>query len=132
MKLFKNLIHNSKYSFLGLSMILLGWDLYNTPNYFFWPPRYADLMNDNGIDAIAIMIGLGLIIYAGAGMHNNTLISWLLGIAVAFATVIFCVEIMHSIFGGFIGHRFMGIPAILALYMVGSILQIARDRDTEK
>ena len=123
------LIKNSKYANLGLAMLLMGADLWLEPNYFFWPPQYASLMNDNGVDGIAVIVGIGLLVYAGMDIHDNYVVGILLGISAAFVTTITCVEIMHMIFAGQLR---MGIPAILGLYIVFNILQIARDRNTER
>ncbi|TSO25279.1 hypothetical protein FOD82_08550 [Lactobacillus sp. LL6] len=129
-KLIHNLLtKNSKYTNLGLAMLLMGLDLWSEPDYFFWPPQYAFLMNDNGIDGIAVIVGIGLLVYAGMNIHDNQVAGILLGISAAFVTMITGIEIMHMIFAGQLR---MGIPAILGFYMVLNILQIARDRNTKR
>lgn len=95
----------------------------------FWPPQYAFLMNDNGIDGIAVIVGIGLLVYAGMNIHDNQAAGILLGISAAFVTMITGIEIMHMIFASQLR---MGIPAILGFYMVLNILQIARDRNTKR
>lgn len=128
-RLIHNLFRNSKYSNLGLAMALLGLDLWSMPRYFFWPPQYVSLMNDDGIDALAVFIGIGLLTYAAFGTHNNRIAGVLLVGSVAFISLIMVIELLHMVF---IHQYRMGISTILCLYMILNIMDIAKNRNTRE
>ena len=128
-RLIHNLFKNSKYSNLGLAMVLLGGALWLMPRYFFWPPEYVSLMNDDGIDAIAVFVGVGLLVYAALSAHDNKIAGILLVGSAAFVTLIMVVEVLHMIF---VSQFRMSVPAVLCLYMLLNILDIARNRNTRE
>lgn len=127
----KILLHrlNSWYSIIGFLVTFTGEALWTNEHYFFWPPQYVSLMNDDRIDAIATFVGIGLIVYALTGMHNNWIIGILLGIAASFITIIAVAFYIHTVFAGY---SKMILPLIFALTFVWVILKVARSRNTQE
>lgn len=119
---------NEKYTSLGFIFIAIGIVLWTDDHYFFWPPQFVALMNDDVIDAIATFIGIGLVYYAAAGKHNNTLVSLLLGGATAIAVLITFAQFLHVVFVGF---GSMKVGLFLSLFLLEKTLVTARKRNTE-
>lgn len=84
-------------------------------------------MNDDGLDAIAVAVGLGLIYYALKDEKNNTLAGILLSIAAGFTGLVACIQIIHAMFAG---RAPMGLGFILSCFLLAEILYTARNRNT--
>lgn len=127
----KQMLHrlNSWYSIIGFLVTAVGIALWSNEHYFFWPPQYTSLMNDDRIDAIATLVGIGLIIYALTGMHNNWIIGVLLGIAASFITIIAVAFYIHTFLAGY---SKMTLPLIFAVIFVWIILKVARSRNAQE
>lgn len=104
MKKFKNLLQNSKndtiFIYIGLVMLTVGISLWINQSYFFFPPQWNSLMNNNGLDGIAVACGLGLIIYAFDNNKNRKLRGILLGYSSAFVGLMALMELWHAILAG--------------------------------
>ena len=133
MKLIKqllyNLKHNDWYVIIGAVTIAIGYSLLTNEHFFFWPPQYSSLMNDDRLDVITLCIGLGLIIYSIIGKHINGVISVLLGLAAANYTVIAVILWMHMQFAG--QYKF-NVPLALCVGFILVILKVAQSRNVER
>ncbi|MCT7894385.1 hypothetical protein [Lactobacillus gasseri] len=127
----KQLLVNLKRNFqifnIGLAFSAMGLLLWTDHKYFFWPPQYAGLMNDDGLDAIAVAVGVGLMYYALKNEENNTLAGILLSVAAGFTSLVACIQLIHAIFAG---RAPMGLGFILSCFLLTEILYTARTRNT--
>ena len=105
----------------------MGLLLWTDHKYFFWPPQYAGLMNDDGFDAVAVAVGLGLIYYAIKNEKSNIAAGMLLSIAAGFTSLVACIQLIHAIF---VGQAPMFLGFILSCFLLAEILYTARTRNT--
>ncbi|MDE1533979.1 hypothetical protein PWM22_01005 [Lactobacillus gasseri] len=126
-QLLVNLKHNFQIFIIGLACSAMGLLLWTDHKYFFWPPQYAGLMNDDGLDAVAVAVGLGLIYYAIKNEKSNTAAGLLLSIAAGFTSLVACIQLIHAIFAG---RAPMGLGFILSCFLLAEILYTARTRNT--
>lgn len=84
-------------------------------------------MNDDGLDAIAVVLGIGLVIYAAKNIHDNLIAGILLSGSAGFVSLITVIEVIHFAFAGF---ESMKLTLILSLYLLARILILARNRNT--
>ena len=126
----QTLLHrlNSWYSIIGVLITAIGLDLWTNEHYFFWPPQYVSLMNDDRIDAIATFVGICLIIYALTGAHNNWVIGILLGLSAAFMTIIAIAFYLHMTFAG---QDKMSLSFAFGVVFIWIILKVANSRNTK-
>ncbi|MBD5430886.1 MAG: hypothetical protein HDR41_00200 [Lactobacillus sp.] len=128
----RKLLHNLNTHFwdalIGLGIAIIGVDLWTNEHYFFWPPQYTTLMNDDRIDAMAVLIGVGLIIYALIGKNNNTILGIFLGLSVAFMTLIAIAFWIHMTFAR---QSMLSIPLTLAIVFIIAILRVAFNHNTK-
>lgn len=108
-------------------MAVCGVDLLTNEHYFFWPPQFVSLMNDDRIDVIVIIVGVGLILYAMFGIHSNAIISILLGLAAAIGALIAFAFYIHMVYAR---QAMLSIPLVLALFFVAVVLKVALNRNT--
>lgn len=113
---------------IGSLVTVIGICLLNTPDYFFWPPQYKDLMNDDGIDVFIIMIGLLLMLYSLSNLHSNKIASVLLAFSAGILTTITFVEAIHWYFAGMFRNS---ITIALAVFAVAVVLLVAYDRSID-
>lgn len=122
-----NLKHNFQIFIIGLACSAMGILLWTDHTYFFWPPQFAGLMNDDGLDAVAVVTGFGLIYYAVTNEKSNTVAGVLLSISASFTGLVACIQLIHAIFAGQ-APMFLGF--ILSCFLLAEILYTARTRDT--
>lgn len=122
--MFRNLFKNSWYSIIGLGMILIGSTLWHDERHFFYPPQYAGIMNADWIDAIAVFLGIGLLILASIDSTNKALAGIVLSSSAGFITLITLVEFFHMWFAGVF--RF-DIPIAYGLIFLLVIMNVARN-----
>ena len=120
-KLIANLKHNFQIFAIGAAFSAMGLLLWTDHKYFFWPPQYAGIMNDDGLDAIAVSVGVGLMYYALKNEKNNTVAGILLSITAG------CTGLIHAIFAG---KTPMGLGFILSCYLLAEVLYTAKTRNT--
>ncbi|HJE48797.1 MAG TPA: hypothetical protein K8V69_01230 [Lactobacillus johnsonii] len=126
-KLIANLKHNFQIFAIGATFSAMGLLLWTDHKYFFWPPQYAGIMNDDGLDAIAVAVGVGLMYYALKNEKNNTVAGILLSITAGCTGLIACVQLIHAIFAG---KAPMGLGFILSCYLLAEVLYTAKTRNT--
>lgn len=126
-QLLVNLKHKFQIFIIGLACLAMGLLLWTDHKYFFWPPQYAGLMNDDGFDAVAVAVGLGLIYYAIKNEKSNIAAGMLLSIAAGFTSLVACIQLIHAIFAGQ-APMFLGF--ILSCFLLAEILYTARTRNT--
>ena len=121
-KLIANLKHNFQIFAIGAAFSAMGLLLWTDHKYFFWPPQ-----NDDGLDAIAVAVGVGLMHYALKNEKDNTVAGILLSITAGFTGLIACVQLIHAIFAG---KATMGLGFILSCYLLAEVLYTAKTRNT--
>lgn len=84
-------------------------------------------MNDDGLDAVAVVTGFGLIYYAVTNEKSNTVAGVLLSISAGFTGLVACIQLIHAIFAG---QASMFLGFILSCFLLAEILYTARTRDT--
>ena len=91
-------------------------------HYFFWPPNWSNIENDNRIDALIVLVGLVLFFCTIFGVTEKKIIATLLvlcgGISLALATLL----LFHVIMSHF---WFMGLNVIGELILFCLILIVA-------
>ncbi|CCI86959.1 hypothetical protein [Lactobacillus gigeriorum] len=122
--MFRNLIKNSWYSIIGLGMVLIGSTLWGDEHHFFYPPQYAGIMNADWIDAIAVFLGIGLIVLAFVDSSNKALAGMILSCSAGFISLITLVEIFHMWFAGVF--RF-DVPIAYGLIFLLVIMNVAKN-----
>ena len=99
-----NLRRNFQYVLVGLAMIGNGTTLFVDRNYFYWPPQYSDLMNDQRIDMLMCLTGIALVILAMRNFHkikhSEMLTGLLLGLSAFLVMSMIIVEITHTVGAG--------------------------------
>ena len=113
---------------IGLLVLAIGLCLLATPDYFFWPPQYKNLMNDDGIDVFIIISGLLLILYSLSNLHSNKIASVLLAISAAIVASITFIEIIHWYFAGMFRNN---LTIVLAIFAVVVIFLVSYDRSID-
>lgn len=126
-KVGSNISNNFQLFLIGLALSAMGILLWTDHTYFFWPPKFSGLMNDDGLDAVAVVTGFGLIYYAVTNEKSNTVAGVLLSISAGFTGLVACIQLIHAIFAGQ-APMFLGF--ILSCFLLAEILYTARTRDT--
>lgn len=127
MTMLNRLKHNELYVLIGLALIGIGVALWCDNWYFFYPPQWQTYMNDNGLDALGVAIGIGLIIYSMIDEHNNQVAGFLLGAAAFFVASLVVLEVIHVI----LAHQFRMTNTVIGnLFLLSVIMYVARHRDT--
>lgn len=103
-RLLANLRRNFQYALVGLAMVGNGATLFVDRNYFFWPPQYSDLMNDQRIDMLMCFTGIALMLLAMRDFlklkHSEMLTGLLLGLSAFLVMSMIIVEITHTVGAG--------------------------------
>ena len=128
LKVLHNLKQNRWKFTIGLLVLAIGLCLLATPDYFFWPPQYKNLMNDDGIDVFIIISGLLLILYSLSNLHSNKIASVLLAISAAIVASITFIEIIHWQFAGMFRNN---LTIVLAIFAVVVIFLVSYDRSID-
>lgn len=124
--------HNAKlnhsYVAIGLVIAAIGLLLWTHHQYFFWPPSFKAIMNDEGLDAIGTFTGIGLIVFGVMDDKNNTIAGILLSVAAGWMGIIACIQLFHA---AFLKNAEMALGFILCLFVIDRILMLARCRNQE-
>lgn len=128
LKVLHNLKQNRWKFAIGLLVLTIGFCLLATPDYFFWPPQYKNLMNDDGVDVFIIIAGFLLMLYSLSNLHSNKIASILLAISAAILTTITFIEIIHWYFAGMFRNS---LTIVLAIFAVIVILLVSYDRSID-
>lgn len=95
-----NIKVNDLQAMIAVMVTLIGLSLWVNRTYFFWPPMFAPELNDEGLDAIFICVGVALFVCTGLGDKDKDIVRWLLAACGAIAAFCFTAGICHGIFGG--------------------------------
>lgn len=95
-----NLKSNYLQTLVGATVAVIGLSLWLDRHYFFWPPSLQNQLNDEGLDAIFIAVGLALVYVTAAGSKDKTATRWLLVACAAIAAALFAAQVCHGIFAG--------------------------------
>lgn len=127
--LLDNIRNNELYILIGLALIGLGVVLWSNCNYFFYPPEYKLIMNDDGLDAFGVAIGAGLIIYGLIDEHSNKIAGVLLALAAFFVATITIMELIHVLA---VHQVRMNVSIVSNIFLIAVIMYTAKNRDTKR
>lgn len=114
-----NLLH----LILGLLLTSMGIVLLVNDSFFYWPPEWQWLFNNDLVDAFAIIVGIGLIAFVFAGEKSQLVNAVLLACAAFFLMMIVVLQLGHVL----VVHdysRLLSIVAIVAWLLVIQYLAV--------
>lgn len=114
-----NLLH----LILGLLLTSMGIVLLVNDSFFYWPPEWQWLFNNDLVDAFAIIVGIGLIAFVFAGGKSQLVNAVLLACAAFFLMMIVVLQLGHAL----VVHdysRWLSIAAIVAWLLVIQYLAV--------
>lgn len=114
-----NLLH----LILGLLLTSMGIVLLVNDSFFYWPPEWQWLFNNDLVDALAIIVGIGLIAFVFAGGKSQLVNAVLLACAAFFLMMIVVLQLGHVL----VVHdysRLLSIVAIVAWLLVIQYLAV--------
>ena len=109
-----NLLH----LILGLLLASMGIVLLVNDSFFYWPPEWQWFFNSNLVDAFAIIVGIGLIVFVFAGGKSQLVNAVLLSCAAFFLMMIVVLQLGHVL----VFHDYSRLLSVVAI--VGWLLVI--------
>lgn len=109
-----NLLH----LILGLLLTSMGIVLLVNDSFFYWPPEWQWFFNSNLVDAFAIIVGIGLIVFVFAGGKSQLVNAVLLSCAAFFLMMIVVLQLGHVL----VFHDYSRLLSVVAI--VGWLLVI--------
>ena len=109
-----NLLH----LILGSLLTALGIVLLVNDSFFYWPPEWQWLFNNDLVDAFAIMVGIGLIAFVFAGGRSQLANAVLLVCSAFFFMILTVLQLVHVL----VMHDYSRLLSIIAL--IGWLLVI--------
>lgn len=111
----KYLLHKLKLNpihlILGTIILSMGIVLLINDSFFYWPPEWQWLFNNDLIDAFAIIVGTGLIAFVIAGGRNQIANAVLLSLSAFFITMLIVLQLGHVL----VMHDYIRLLSIIAL-----------------
>lgn len=98
LELFLNLVQ----LVISVWVMAIGTFLFSDNNYFFWPPIYRDLENDDRIDALIIAVGLVLLLCTIFCVERRWVIAILFGLIGAISLCLASLSFLHAWIAGFL------------------------------
>lgn len=102
-----NLLH----LILGLLLTSMGIVLLVNDSFFYWPPEWQWFFNSDLVDAFAIIVGIGLIVFVFAGGKSQLVNAVLLACAAFFLMMIVVLQLGHVL----VVHDYSRLLSIVAL-----------------
>lgn len=133
MKITKQLLNSPLHSIVGLDLVATGLILLTNRHYFFWPPWpswITTVENDIVIGLIGVVVGLGMIYWAGSTEKSISLNRKLIPTASAYFTLLAATELLHGFFAP-LGTPHMYTSGLSELIMVLITLYMARNSPTD-
>lgn len=109
-----NLLH----LILGSLLTAFGIVLLVNDSFFYWPPEWQWLFNNDLVDAFAIMVGIGLIAFVFAGGRSQLVNAVLLACSAFFLMMLTVLQLGHVL----VMHDYSRLLSIIAL--IGWLLVI--------
>lgn len=109
-----NLLH----LILGLLLTTMGIVLLVNDSFFYWPPEWQWFFNSDLVDAFAIIVGIGLIVFVFAGGKSQLVNAVLLSCAAFFLMMIVVLQLGHVL----VFHDYSRLLSVVAI--VGWLLVI--------
>lgn len=97
MQVWRNLKLNPLHLILGLVMFLAGSYLIIDDNYFLWPPDWTSYFNNDLVDVIVMVIGVGYFAFVLSGGTNQLANAILLASTAFVLTFLLVMSIGHGI-----------------------------------
>lgn len=114
-----NLLH----LILGLLLTSMGIVLLVNDSFFYWPPEWQWFFNSDLVDAFAIIVGIGLIVFVFAGGKSQLVNAVLLACAAFFLMMIVVLQLGHVlVFHDY--SRLLSVVAIVAWLLVIQYLAV--------
>lgn len=118
----KTLLQTAKLNLLHLILggLLIAWGivLLVDDSFFYWPPEWQWLFNNDLVDAFAIIVGVGLISFVFAGGRSQLANAVLLACSAFFLMMLTALQLGHV----FVVHDYSRLLSIVAL--IGWLLVI--------
>lgn len=95
-RLLNNINNNFEQFLAGASIIAIGASLWLDRNYFFWPPELTRTMNDQRLDIIITVLGLGLLLMAITGNRNKAWQHIFLILCGSVVCMLACTQLWHA------------------------------------
>lgn len=115
MEVIKTIYHRLKLNplhfILGCMILAMGISLMVNDTFFYWPPQWQWLFNNDLVDCVAIIIGLGLIIFVLLGGQNQIANAILLTFSTFFLTMLVILQLGHVL----VMHDYNRLLSIIAL-----------------
>ena len=102
-----NLLH----LILGLLLTSMGIVLLVNDSFFYWPPEWQWLFNNDLVDAFAIIVGIGLIAFVFAGGRSQLANAVLLACSAFFLMMLTVLQLGHVL----VMHDYSRLLSIIAL-----------------
>ena len=122
-KVWENIKNNLLHFILGLMLASIGIVLLLNDSFFYWPPEWQWLFNNDLVDAFAIIIGIGLIAFVFAGGRSQLVNAVLLACAAFFLMMLVVLQLGHVLVFHDYG-RLVSIVAIVAWLLVIQYLAV--------
>lgn len=94
-RVLKNLKLNPLHFILGIMITAMGAVLMFNDTFFYWPPEWQWFFNNDLVDIVVILIGIGLIAFVLMGGKNQIINAVLLSASAVFLTVLTVLQIGH-------------------------------------
>lgn len=91
---------NGLYALIGIVVASKGFIFLTEPHFFIWPPNFTYVLNDQRLDFFGIAAGFCLFAYAVMSASKKKLLGVLLGLCIAFISLITVIELCHIVFAG--------------------------------
>ena len=122
-KAWENAKSNPLHLILGLLLASMGIVLLVNDSFFYWPPEWQWLFNNDLVDAFAIIVGIGLIAFVFAGGKSQLANAVLLACAAFFLMMLVVLQLGHVlVFHDY--SRLLSIVAIVAWLLVIQYLAV--------
>ena len=104
MTMLRRLCHNIDNNFeqftAAIGVVAIGISLWIDRKYFFWPPELTQAMNDQRLDIIITVLGLGLLIMAITGNKNKAWVQIFLILCGSVICMLWFIQLWHAKLAG--------------------------------
>lgn len=112
LKMWSNAKANRLHLILAVVMLLMGLVLLVNDNFFYWPPEWSMILNNDLIDTISIITGVGLFAFVLTGGTSKIADAILLSSSAFFITMFLVLEVGHALFMRDYGRLVFSVPAL--------------------
>lgn len=99
-RLCHNIDNNFEQFTAAIGVVAIGISLWIDRKYFFWPPELTQAMNDQRLDIIITVLGLGLLIMAITGNKNKAWVQIFLILCGSVICMLWFIQLWHAKLAG--------------------------------